>query len=307
MTRSQVLKIGAFPDALAPTIDAELDCHSEAALERDPALAGRIEAIITRSNYRIAPELIDALPALKIIATSGVGHDGIPVAHAKARGIVVTNTPGVLDAAVCELAVGLLLALLRKIPAMDRHVRSGAWRDGPYPLTNGLAGKRVGIVGLGRIGKGIAARLAPFDVELAYCGGAAQPVAYRWHADAEALAEQSDILIVCCPGGAATHRLIGAAVLERLGPQGFLVNVARGTVVDEAALTAALTSGTIRGAALDVFESEPLADSPLREMANTVLTPHAGSATEETRRTMLRLMLDNVHRVLSGEAALSAV
>lgn len=305
--RVPVLRIGEFPEALQRAIDAELDCHDEARVMADAALRGRIRAIVTRSQYPVAPAWFERLPALAIVATSGVGYDGIPLAAARERGIVVTNTPGVLDAAVAELAVGLLLALLREIPAMERHLRDGGWARAPYPLTTGLAGKRVGIVGLGRIGLGIAARLAPFGAELAYCGRERRPVPYAYFPDPVALAEQVDILVVSCPGGAATRHLIDARVLAGLGHDGFLVNVSRGSVVDEAALVTALQRGTIRGAALDVFETEPLVDSPLLTMPNCVLSPHAGSATVETRRIMLRLMLDNVHRVLGGEPALTPV
>ncbi|HEX7931855.1 MAG TPA: 2-hydroxyacid dehydrogenase [Paraburkholderia sp.] len=306
MERKKVLKIGVFPDELQRVIDAELQCYSEEQIMEDAALRAQIGAIITRSNYRISPELLDQLPMLSIIATSGVGYDGIPVAAARERGIVVTNTPGVLDSAVCELAVGLLLAMLRKIPAMDQYVRSGAWKTAPYSLTTGLAGKRVGIVGLGRIGGGIAERLIPFGVEIAYTGRE-QAVSYGHFGDVQQLAYYADVLILSCPGGPATHHLVNAEVLKCLGSEGFLVNVARGSVIDETALAAALQDKVIRGAALDVFESEPLIESPLLHEANVVLAPHAGSATEETRRTMLRITLDNIHRVLDGHEALTPV
>ncbi|MFX1689701.1 2-hydroxyacid dehydrogenase [Paraburkholderia sp. A2RI-6] len=306
MERKKVLKLGTFPDELQRVIDDELQCYSEEEVVEEAPLRAQIGAIITRSNYRISPELLCNLPKLRIIATSGVGYDGIPVAAAKERGVVVTNTPGVLDAAVCELAVGLLLAVLRKIPSMDRHVRSGDWKHGSYPLTTGLSGKRVGIVGLGRIGHGIAKRLVPFGVEIAYAGRN-QALTYRHYNDVQQLADCVDILILSCPGGPATHHLVNADVLERLGSQGFLVNVSRGSVVDEAALAAALHNGVIRGAALDVFESEPLINSPLLHLPNVVFTPHAGSATEETRRAMLRITLDNIHRVLDGLDALTPV
>ncbi|WP_070107304.1 NAD(P)-dependent oxidoreductase [Burkholderia plantarii] len=253
----------------------------------DAALRGRIRAIVTRSPYPVAPARFERLPALAIVATSGVGCDGIPLAAARERGIVVTHTPGVLDAAVAELAVGLLLAPPREIPARERHLRDGGWARTRYPLTMGLAGERVGIVGLGRIGPGIAARLAPFGMELAYRGR--RPVPHAYFPDAAALAEQVDILVVGCPGGAATRHRVDARVLAGLGQDGFLVNVARGPAVDEAAL--------------DVFETAPLVDSPLLTMPNCVRSPHAGSATVETRRIMLRLMLDNVHRVPGGEPA----
>ncbi|WP_244106718.1 NAD(P)-dependent oxidoreductase [Burkholderia anthina] len=190
---------------------------------------------------------------------------------------------------------------------MDRHVRNGDWRSGAFPLTTSLSGKRVGIVGMGRIGRGIAERLCPFGVGLSYSGRTQQNLQYRYFPDVRELASHVDILIVSCPGGPATRHLIDAEVLTCLGDQGFLVNVARGSVVDEAALVAALESGVIRGAALDVFESEPLADSRLASLSTTVLAPHAGSATSETRHIMLRMTLDNIHRVLDGQEPLTPV
>ena len=301
------LQIGQFPTAQQSVIDAELRCCTEKDIEQDEAARASIQAILTRSNYQVPASWIECLPGLKVIATSGVGFDGIPVAAARAAGVAVTHTPGVLDAAVCELAIGLLLSLLRRIPAADQFVRSQAWANGLFPLASSLEGKRVGIVGLGRIGRGIAQRLAGFGVEIGYCGSSRQEVPHGFFPDIRALAGYADILIVCCPGGEKTRHLIDADVLGLLGPQGFLVNVSRGTVVDERALIEALAAGRIRGAALDVFEAEPLVDSPLAELPNVVLTPHAGSATEETRQTMLRLALDNIHRVLAGQGTLTPV
>ena len=305
--RPATLQIGVFPPEHQAVIGGELDCHAEQDIRRDAALKARIQVILTRSNYTVPASLLDELPNVKVIATSGVGYDGIPLAQAQARGIVVTNTPGVLDAAVSELALGLLLALLRNIPGADSFVRAGHWRQGIFTLGSSLAGKTVGIVGLGRIGLGIARRLAGFDVEIAYTGGNAKPVPYRFVPDLLELAADSDVLILSCPGGEKTRHLVDAAVLERLGPGGFLVNVARGTVVDEAALVAALERKALRGAALDVFEHEPLENSKLLRMDNVILAPHMGSATEETRRIMLRLALDNIHNVLDGKAALTPV
>jgi len=307
MPRPNVLQIGEFPSAQQEIIDAEVRRYAEEDLQRNPAVSEGIEAILTRSSYQFPASLLASLPNLKIIATSGVGFDGIPVDAARSRGVIVTNTPGVLDAAVCELAIGLLLSLLRRIPSADRFVRDEAWAHELFPLTSSLAGKRIGIVGLGRIGQGIARRLAGFDVEIAYCGAKVDEVPYVMLGDVQELATFADILIVCCPGGDKTRHLINSAVLSALGPGGFLVNVSRGTVVDEAALIEALENGLIRGAALDVFEKEPLIGSRLATLSNVVLTPHAGSATEETRQTMLRLALDNIHRVLDGSRALTPV
>jgi lactate dehydrogenase-like 2-hydroxyacid dehydrogenase len=304
-----LIQIGEFPATLQPQIDAEFRCITPEAVLADEALRTGVRGLITRSNQQVPRALLEALPALRVIATSGVGYDGIPVAWAQSRGIVVTHTPGVLDAAVCELGIGLLLALLREIPQSDRHVREGSWRSaGAYALTHSLAGKRVGIVGLGRIGKGIAARLAPFGPGLiAYAGGMQPDSPYRHFPTALAMAAEVDVMFLCCKGGAETHHLINAEVLRALGA-GWLINIARGSVVDEAALCKALTEGALRGAALDVFEQEPLGEtSPLAGLPHVILSPHAGSATHETRADMLRLTLDNLHAVLSGRAAVTAV
>jgi len=307
--KAAIVQVGVFPDAQQQVIDAEFERIPPEAVMAEPALASRVEAIVTRSNYQVAVALVEALPRLKVIATSGVGFDGIPHALARSRGVEVTHTPGVLDTAVSELAIGLLLALLRELPASDRYVRDGRWvRQGPYPLTTGLAGKRVGIVGLGRIGQGIAERLAPFGVDLGYSNPRPRSgVQWAYFSDVAGLAAASDILMVCCPGGPATHHLVDAKVLQALGPEGFLVNVSRGTVVDEASLCDALATGRLRGAALDVFANEPLDGSPLTALPNALLTPHAGSATREARAQMLRLTLDNVHAALAGRPALTPV
>lgn len=301
-----VVRIGDFPPALQQQIDREFRCLPADTVLADDGLRRRVRGLITRSNYKVPAPLLDQLPALRVISTSGVGYDGIPVAQALRRGIVVTNTPGVLDAAVCELGIGLLLSLLREIPGADRHVRDGSWQRGAYPLTTSLHGMRVGIVGLGRIGHGMARRLEHFGVHLAYGGGRAQDVRWRHVPSVLQLAEESDVLVLCCKGGEETRHLVNEKVLQALGA-GWLVNMARGSVIDERALCQALQHGVLRGAALDVFEQEPLGDSPLRLLPNVVLSPHAGSATQQTRAKMLRLTLDNLHEVLAGRPALTPV
>lgn len=290
----RILQIGAFPPEVQAQLDSEFECVVPGDLERDASLARDIQAIVTRSNQHVPESLVASLPALGIIATNGVGYDLIPLALAAQRGIVVSNTPDVLNAAVAELCVGNLLALLRQLPQADRFVRAGAWRDGTFPLSVSLARKRVGVVGMGRIGKEIARRLAPFDVALAYHGRSDQHLDWRYEADLVALARDVDILIVVAPGGAATRHLIGAEVLAALGPVGYLVNVARGSLVDEAALLAALEAGGIAGAALDVFDNEPEIDPRFFALGNVMLTPHIASATRETRAAMAELMLENV-------------
>jgi lactate dehydrogenase-like 2-hydroxyacid dehydrogenase len=289
-----LLQIGSLPSEVQSQIDAEFERFGVDELERDPARAADIRAIVTRSNLDVPAALVERLPKLEIIATNGVGYDLIPLELAARRGIVVTNTPDVLNAAVAELCIGSLLSLLRKLPQADRYVREGRWPGASFPLTSSLAGKHVGIVGLGRIGKDIARRLEPFGVALAYHGRSDQKLAWRFEADLRALARDVDILIVAAPGGRETARMIAAPVLEALGPKGILVNVARGSLVDQEALLAALEQGRIAGAALDVFDTEPDIDARFFGLENVLLTPHIGSATQETRAAMAQLMLDNL-------------
>ena len=302
-----VLQLGAFAPEVQAQLDGEFDCVGLDDLERDPALAAGIRAIVTRSNLEVPEALVERLPALELIATVGVGYDLIPRALAARRGIVVANTPDVLNAAVAELCIGTLLALLRRLPQADRYVRDGRWKTANFPLATSLAGKHVGIVGMGRIGKEIARRLEMFGVALAYHGRTDQGLAWRYEADLAALARDSDILILVAPGGAETRHLVDARVLAALGPNGFLVNVARGSVVDQFALLEALEQGAIAGAALDVFDGEPDIDPRFFTLDNVMLTPHLGSATRETRAAMAQLMLDNLRSYFRSGRALTPV
>jgi lactate dehydrogenase-like 2-hydroxyacid dehydrogenase len=302
-----VLQIGGFAPEIQAQLDAEFRCVDLADLEREPGLAAQVSAIVTRSNHDVPEDVVRRLPALEIIATCGVGYDLIPRALAAERGIVVANTPDVLNAAVAELCIGSLLALLRRLPQADRFVRAGAWKNANFPLATSLAGKHVGIVGMGRIGKEIARKLEMFGVALAYHGRTDQQLGWRYEADLVALARDSDILVVVAPGGPETKHLIDARVLEALGPHGYLVNVSRGSLVDEGALLAALEQGTIAGAALDVFDNEPDIDPRFFALDNVMLTPHLGSATHETRAAMAQLMLDNVRSWFRSGRALTPV
>ncbi|WP_296946924.1 2-hydroxyacid dehydrogenase [uncultured Massilia sp.] len=302
-----LLQIGTFVPEVQSQIDAEFDGILPEDLDRDPVRAAAVRAIITRSNLAVPEALIARLPALEIVSTCGVGYDLIPLDVTARRGIVVTNTPNVLNAAVAELCVGALLALLRRLPQADRYVRAGRWLEGQFPLATSLAGKHVGIVGMGRIGKDIARRLELFGVMLAYHGRTDQGLAWRYEADLQTLARDSDILIVVAPGGPETRHLIDAPVLQALGPQGWLVNVARGSLVDTGALLAALEQGTIAGAALDVFEDEPHVDARFFALDNVLLLPHIGSATHETRAAMAQLTLDNLRAWFRSGRALTVV
>jgi len=302
-----VLQIGGFAPEIQAQLDAEFRCLNLADLEREPGVADTVSAIVTRSNQDVPADVVRRLPALEIIATCGVGYDLIPRALAAERGIVVANTPDVLNAAVAELCIGSLLALLRRLPQADRFVRDGRWKTAAFPLATSLAGKHVGIVGMGRIGKEIARKLEMFGVALAYHGRTDQRLAWRYEADLAALARDCDILIVTAPGGPDTRHLIDARVLGALGPNGYLVNVARGSLVDEGALLAALETGAIAGAALDVFDNEPDIDARFLALDNVLLTPHLGSATHETRAAMAQLMLDNVRSWFRSGRALTPV
>src|SRR5450755_4673811 len=213
------------------------------------AAAPRIRAIAASGESKVPRELIAQLPALEIISVFGVGYDGIDVAAARERGIAVTHTPNVLNDEVADLAIALVLAVSRRLIEADRYVRSGQWSKGPMPLARKVSGARLGIVGLGRIGMAIARRAAAFDMSIAYTARSEKAgVGYRFFPNAAALAAEVDFLVVITPGGAGTHKLIDAAVLRALGKDGYLVNVARGSVVDESALIEALSNGTIAGA-----------------------------------------------------------
>ena len=244
------------------------------------------------------------LPALEIVSIMGVGYDGVDVAAAKARGAMVTHTPDVLNDDVADLALALALSIARRLPQADRYVRAGRWAsDGPMPLATKLSGARMGIVGMGRIGQAIAHRAQAFGMSIAYTARSAKPaLPFAYHPSARELAAASDFLVVITPGGAGTRKLIDAAVLDALGPQGYLINVARGSVVDEQALIAALQQGRIAGAALDVFEAEPHVPEALRALDNVVLVPHIGSATRATRQAMADLARDNLVRHFAGQA-----
>jgi lactate dehydrogenase-like 2-hydroxyacid dehydrogenase len=242
---------------------------------------------------------MDALPDLRAIVNFGVGYDNVDVAEARRRGIVVSNTPDVLTDTVADLAAFLVVDVLRGITAADRFVRSGAWARGEQlPLTRDVRGAVVGVLGLGRIGTAAAHRLEAFGAVVHYHSRSPKGVVWTYHASPVELAAASDVLVVLTPGGAGTDGLVDAAVLDALGPEGFLVNVARGSVVDEDALVAALEEGRIAGAGLDVFADEPHVPAALLEREDVVLLPHVGSATTQTREAMGRLVLDNVDAFL---------
>ena len=264
-------------------------------------VAPEIRGVGTSGGIGADAALMDALPRLEIIACYGVGVDAIDLDHARARGVRVTNTPDVLTDDVADMAWALLLATARQIPRGDALVRAGAWPRGGLPLSNRVWGKRLGIVGLGRIGHAVARRGEGFGMTVAYSGRTRrQDVPYAWHPDPASLARESDFLVVCTAGGAGTQGLIDAAVLDALGPRGTLVNVARGTVVDEPALIAALRERRIAAAGLDVFLNEPDIDPAFFALDNAVLHPHHASGTVETRAEMGRLVRENLVAHFAG-------
>ncbi len=262
----------------------------------------RVRGIATGGHDGASASLIDACPKLEIISSFGVGVDAVDVAHARKRNVIVCNTPDVLNDDVANLAVALLIALTRKLVAYDRFVREGRWvKEGAPPLTGSIAGRKIGIVGLGRIGRVIAEKLQVFHCDVAYFARNKRDDApYAYYPDLVALARDSLALIVIVPGGAETEKLIDRRVMDALGPEGFLINVARGSVVDEAALVAALQEGRLGGAGLDVFVDEPKVPAPLMAMDNVILQPHQGSATVETRHAMGDLMLANLEAHFAG-------
>lgn len=271
------------------------------------ALVQRYEAVtepgpgvtvaVTTSRYGLSAEQIADLPDLRAIASFGVGYDSIDLDAVRERGIAVSTTPDVLTDAVADLAVGLLIDSVRKLSASDRYVRRGDWvTEGTYPLTGHVTGRKVGVVGLGRIGQAIADRLTAFRCEIGYHNRREADVAYPWFPSVVELAAWADVLVLAAPGGG--DPIVGAPELEALGADGHLVNIGRGSLVDEPALIAALTAGTIAGAGLDVFADEPNVSEELRALESVVLAPHVGSATHDTRRAMADLVLANVEAFL---------
>jgi hydroxypyruvate reductase len=268
----------------------------------------RVRGIQCFGAYGADAKLMDALPRLEIIANVGVGVDAIDLDAAKQRGIIVTNTPDVLNDCVADLALGLTIATLRRMVAADRYVRAGKWLSGPMPYSYKVSGKTMGILGFGRIGKAIAKRAEAFDMRIVYHGRKPQAgVAHKYYAKLADMARDCDVLMVICAGGPATRHLVNAEVLAALGPEGTLINIARGSVVDEQALVKALAEGSLGAAGLDVFEAEPKVPEALFAMDNVVLQPHVASATHETRKVMGDLAVDNLRAHFSGKPVLTRV
>lgn len=308
--RPRVLLLAPAPAVIEEGLAAAFDVAKlHEAQDRDAALAqigAEIRGLASTGHVRIDGALMDRLPKLEIVASYGVGYDHVDAAEAGRRGVIVTNTPDVLNEEVADTALGLLIATIRQLPQADRYLRAGQWLKKPFPLTATLRGRRMGIVGLGRIGKAIARRAEAFGLEVVYHGRSRQAGApYLYFPSLLDMAKDVDILMVITPGGAGTRHLIDAAVLDALGPEGVLINVARGSVVDEQALIAALRDGRILSAGLDVFENEPEVPAELIAMEHVVLLPHVGSASVACRRAMGQLVVDNLTGWFAGRGPLT--
>ena len=308
-----VLSIGSFPQAtnaeLARRFAITHHFQRPAPEALSPEVKARIRGVATEANRGADRALIAALPKLEVISVFGVGTDNVDLAAAREHNLPVTNTPGILTDEVADLAIGLMLASARQIVFADRYVRDGSWASkGPVPLGRSVGGKSMGVLGLGGIGRAIADRGAAFRMRVIYSGPRRKPDApYEYIADLVELARQSDYLMVACKGGPETRHLVAAAVIDALGPKGTLVNVARGSVVDERALIAALAEDRLGHAALDVFESEPSPSPELLKLPNVIVQPHHGSATIETRTAIGQLMIDNLSAHFGGRPLLTPV
>ncbi|MGD1879889.1 MAG: 2-hydroxyacid dehydrogenase [Kiloniellaceae bacterium] len=310
--KPELIMVGPMMPHVMEALDSDFTVHRLWEVADKKALldevGGQVRAIATSGHIGADAALMDALPKLEIIGCYGVGVDAIDLPHAAKRKVIVTNTPDVLNDDVANMAIALLLATSRGLCAADRYVRAGKWvKDGAMPLTRAIRGRTLGILGLGRIGKDIARKAEAFDMKIAYHGRQKQDLPYTFYGDLVEMARDSDFLVAICPGGPATDKIVNRAVLDAIGPEGVFINVARGSVVDEPALVAALQDGRLGGAGLDVFAEEPKVPEALFTMDQVVLQPHAASATHETRRAMGDLVVDNLRAHFAGKPALTPV
>ncbi|MCG3267915.1 2-hydroxyacid dehydrogenase [Yoonia sp. I 8.24] len=308
---SELLILSAITDHMRSRIEAAFDATVLADVDQDAWLAQHgadVRFILTGGHLGVPADIFARLPNAEIISSNGVGYDGVDTDAANARGVPVCHTPNVLNQEVATTALMLYIAAQRNFEAEMANARSGNWeKSGNLPLARSADQRKIGILGLGRIGKAIAAKLAPFDPTIVYYGRSRQDVPFPYYDDLVAMARDCDALICVAPGGAATHHLIDRAVMDALGPEGVLVNVGRGSVVDEVALISALQEGRLGSAALDVFAAEPHIPEALRALPNVILTPHIGSATVETRHAMGDLAIDNLIAWKNGQPLISPV
>jgi len=311
MDRVDIVAVTAFYPPVMAALTAAYAVHRlDQTTDRAAFLAplkDKVRGVVTFTGT-VDAALMDALPRLEIVASMSIGLDHIDLVAAKARGIRVTNTPGVLTDDVADLAIGLMVAVARRLVVADRYARDGSWLKGPMPLQSRLGGTTLGILGMGRIGQAIAKRAAAMGMTIVYHNPRPKPeLPYRFYPDLTAMAADVDYLVVAVPGGPKTRHLVNARVIAVLGPKGTIINIARGSVIDQAALIAALTDRRLAGAGLDVFEDEPRVSEGLAQLDSVVLTPHVGSATHATRLAMGRLMLDNLAAHFAGKPLLTAV
>lgn len=298
-----LLQIGGITDEMRTRLEAAFTIH-----QTNRYNAEDITHVVTNGHDGVKPELMASLTNLKCISGYGVGYDAIDANEAARRGIVVTHTPNVLNQEVATTAVMLMLACYREMLRDDAYARSGTWeKKGNAPLTRSADNQTVGILGLGRIGQAIADKLAPWNANIVYHSRTKKDVPYSYYDSLTAMAFDCDVLICITPGGPSTNKIVNAEVMEALGPQGTLVNVSRGSVVDETAMIEALSTGKLGWAGLDVFEGEPHVPQALCDLPNTVLLPHVGSATVETRAAMGALTVDNLLQHLKDGTVISAV
>lgn len=313
MSDFEVLITGQIMPLIREGLEARLTVHKLYEMaDKDSFIAqhgSKIRALVGGSGHgKIDAAFMQRFPNLQIVGNFGVGYDGVDAKWAGENGIIVTNTPDVLTDEVADLAMGLLIATVRRLPQADRYLRDGKWPSGNFPLTASLREKKMGILGLGRIGAAIARRADAFGLELSYHSRNPKPdVPYRYYASLVEMARDVDILMVIAPGGASTRHIVNHAVMEALGPAGTLVNVARGTLVDEPVMVELLKSGKLGAAGLDVFENEPNVPTGLFPLENVVLLPHVGSASHYTRNKMGQLVVDNVVSFAEGCGPLTPV
>ena len=312
MANPDLMSFGPLPSRAESALSEHFTVHKAYPPDDPDGVIARIGptcrfAVAAGSAGPLTDARLARLPSLQIVANFGVGCDAIDVAACVRRGIIITNTPGVLDDEVADTTIGLLLSTIRRLPMLDGFVRSGGWASAKAPWTATLVGKRVGIVGMGRIGQAVARRLSGFALaEVAYhTRRPVQGLGLRHQPDLVSLAREVDALIVIVPGGTATNGLVTREVLEALGPTGCFINVARGSVVDELALLELLQTGQLGMAGLDVFINEPNPDPRFFELDNVVLLPHVGSATHETRERMGALVVDNLLAWKDGRSLLT--
>jgi lactate dehydrogenase-like 2-hydroxyacid dehydrogenase len=306
-----ILVTAPLPPFLYDPLKADYHCHDYHQSSHKPGLlaaeGARIRGLVQGGGTMTPTTLLDQLPKLEIISVFGVGYDGVPVAYCKQRGIKVTNTPDVLTDDVADVALALILMTGRGFVRLNRFAQAREWEKRSPELTTKLGGRKVGILGLGRIGKAIAQRVSAMGMKVSYTGRKPQDVPYEYVRDLKTLASGVDFLVVACPGGEATRNIVDAGVLAALGKKGTLVNIARGSIVDEPALVAALDKGTIKGAGLDVFADEPHVPEALFAMENVVVLPHVGSATRETRQAMGDLCKANLDTWFAGKGVLTLI